>query len=142
MSKKQSGLTNRSGVTILEILIVLAIIALIAGVAGPRLLSYLDRAKSETAALQIQQIENALQLFYIDTGRYPSAAEGLGVLLQGPAGNASWAGPYLESDAAILDPWGREYVMQSGDGSGLPTLLSYGRDGVSGGSGADADIGG
>ena len=71
----------QKGVTILEILIVLTIMALVAALAGPRLIGYLGRAKSETANLQIQQVQNALQLFYIDLGRYPTDAEGLRVCL-------------------------------------------------------------
>ncbi|MBO6603900.1 type II secretion system major pseudopilin GspG [Boseongicola sp. H5] len=141
ISKYRTEWTARSGVTILEVLVVLAIVALLAGVAGPRLLGYLDRARSETAELQIAQIKNALQLFYIDLGRYPTAAEGLGVLMEPPVGEPVWSGPYLESVEALTDPWGRDYVFtESSDGS-VPQVSSFGRDGTRGGTGQDADIG-
>lgn len=133
--------TSRSGVTILEVLIVLAIIAMIAAVVGPRLIGYLGRAKSDTAELQIGQIRNALQLFYIDMGRYPTGAEGLGVLIQAPAGETAWEGPYLESAGALTDPWGREYLYEEPQGAAVPPVHSLGRDGARGGSGEDADIG-
>jgi general secretion pathway protein G len=131
---------RRSGVTILEVLIVLAVIGLIAAVAGPRLVGYLGRAKSETAALQIDQLESAVQLFYIDLGRYPTEAEGLTVLTAAPPGTEDWDGPYIEDAAALTDPWGRAYLYApAAEGFAIGSL---GRDGREGGSGEDADLGG
>lgn len=129
-----------AGVTILEVLIVLTIIALVSAVAGPRLISYLGRAKSETAQLQIDQLGNALQLFYIDVGRYPTDAEGLNALVFAPAGDASWAGPYLDGEGALTDPWDRAYLYEEPSGDGRPAVISLGRDGARGGSGEDADL--
>lgn len=140
ISRKSPKMSKKSGMTILEVLVVLTVIALIAAVAGPRLVGYLGRAKTETASLQIKQISNALQLFYIDMGRYPSDAEGLAVLIKRPAGEAAWMGPYLENDEALSDPWGRDYLYAeptSGDQFGIQSL---GRDGAPGGAGEDADI--
>lgn len=131
----------RSGITILEVLVVLSIIALIAAVAGPRLIGYLDRAKTETAELQATQLRQAVQLFYIDVGRYPSDSEGLGVLLIAPAGEASWSGPYLETPNSIMDPWGRDYIYEAPDGGSDFTIMSFGQDGVRGGTGESADVG-
>jgi general secretion pathway protein G len=133
--------TARSGITILEILVVLAIIALIAAVVGPRLVGYLGRAKTETATLQIGQIKNALQLFYIDVGRYPSTDEGLGVLIVAPAASAGWKGPYLESAEGLKDPWGRDYLYTEPEAVGPLSVRSLGQDGVKGGEGEDADLG-
>lgn len=132
--------TRRSGVTILEVLVVLSVIALISAVVGPRLIGYLGRAKSETAGLQINQIEQAVQLFYIDVGRYPSSSEGLSVLISAPAGEGSWSGPYLDDPAAIVDPWDRDYVYDAPDDGGDFTISSLGRDGSTGGTGEDSDV--
>ncbi len=141
MSKREVRWTAKSGITILEVLVVLAIIAMIAAVVGPRVVGYLGRAKTDTAALQINQINNALQLFYIDMGRFPAESEGLAALMLAPAGSADWAGPYLSSDEALSDPWGRDYLYEeAGDGAD-PKVFSLGRDGARGGSGEDADIG-
>lgn len=139
-SRTTSAWTRQSGVTILEVLIVLSIIAMIAAVVGPRLISYLGRAKSETAELQIQQTGNALQLFYIDTGRYPTSAEGLRVLIAAPPGDASWAGPYLDSEDGLTDPWGRQYIYTEPGENGAPGVSSLGRDGARGGTGEDRDL--
>lgn len=126
--------------TILEVLVVLSVIALISTVVGPRLIGYLGRAKSETVGLQINQIEQAVQLFYIDVGRYPSSSEGLGVLITAPAGEGSWSGPYLEDSAAIIDPWERDYIYEAPDDGGAFSISSLGRDGSLGGTGEDVDV--
>jgi len=61
-----------AGLTLLEVMIVLAVIALIAGLAAPRLLANFGRAQSRTAEIQLTNIKGAVQMFYIDTGRYPT----------------------------------------------------------------------
>ncbi len=141
MNVKNMKWTPKSGVTILEILIVLSIIALIAGVVGPRLIGYLGRAKTETASLQISQLRQTVQLFYIDVGRYPTDSEGLAVLLSAPAGEASWAGPYLENTDGIIDPWGRDYIYSEPETAADFSIQSLGRDGEEGGTGEDQDLG-
>ena len=131
---------RQSGITILEILVVLAIIALLASVVAPRVIGQLGKAKSETAELQIGNLMTAAQLFYIDTGRYPSESEGLSALMSAPTGAEGWNGPYLDSDTALRDPWGRDYIYETGqDGSGI-LIQTLGRDGSSGGNGEDADL--
>ena len=133
--------SRRAGVTILEVLVVLSIIALIAAVTGPRLIGYLGRAKSETAALQITQLRQAVQLFYIDVGRFPSDAEGLSVLVVPPPGEAGWAGPYLENPESVIDPWARDYLYAEPQSGSDFSITSLGRDGARGGTGEDADLG-
>ena len=131
---------GKTGVTIMEVLVVLSIIALIAAVAGPRLIGYLGRAKTETASLEIDQLHQAVQLFYIDVGRYPSDAEGLSVLTAAPAGEAVWAGPYIVGQDATLDPWGRDYLYASPKDASDFQITTLGRDGATGGTGEDSDI--
>jgi len=127
------------GVTILEVLIVLAIIALLASVVAPRVLGYLGRAQTTTAQTQINNLSAAVGYFSIDVGRLPTEAEGLSVLFTAPPSAESWAGPYLGSEGAIVDPWGRDYIYIATD-DGNFTIMSFGRDGREGGTGQDADI--
>ena len=44
---------------------------------GPRVLNYLSESKVKAAKIQMQSFASALDLFNLDTGRYPSSAEGL-----------------------------------------------------------------
>ncbi|RLJ60749.1 general secretion pathway protein G [Litoreibacter meonggei] len=141
MKKSQMRWTKRTGATILEVLVVLTIIAMIAAVVGPRVIGYLGRAKSETASLQINNLSDAVQLFYVDNGRYPGDGEGLIVLFDKPAGDAGWNGPYLETREALSDPWGRDYVYIAPSSESSFSIQSFGRDGTQGGTGEDADLG-
>lgn len=121
-------------------MVVLAIIALIAGLAVPRLMSSFGRAKSQAAEIQLTNLKGALQLYYIDVGRYPSEAEGLDALLAAPTGAEGWHGPYVDDDAGLNDPWKRRYIYHFPGAKGPFDLLTYGRDGRAGGSNEDSDI--
>lgn len=131
---------RRAGYTMLEMMVVLAIIALIAGLAAPRLMESFGRAKSKTTEIQMGSLKSAVQLFYLDVGRYPSEAEGLDALLKAPDGAKNWRGPYLDDPTALNDPWERRYIFRA-PGSTKPfEIWSYGRDGKVGGSTEDSDI--
>lgn len=141
MTHRQLAKRNRkAGMTLLEVMIVLTIIALIAGLAAPRLMESFGRAKSRTAAIQMENLKGAVQLFYLDVGRYPTEAEGLDALLEAPAGSENWQGPYLEGPAGVLDPWENRYLYRS-PGEVKPfEITTYGRDGKAGGTREDSDI--
>ena len=73
-----------AGFTLVEMLVVITIIGLVMGLVGPRVLSYLGEAKVKAAKLQIESFGSALDLFYLDVGRYPSVSEGLTALAERP----------------------------------------------------------
>ncbi|WP_407933473.1 type II secretion system major pseudopilin GspG [Fontisubflavum oceani] len=129
-----------TGATILEVLIVLGIITLIASVAAPRVIGYLGRAQTETARLQIQNLTTAVQLFYIDMGRYPTEAEGLAILIQPPPNTDAWNGPYINAAEGLSDPWGRDYLFETAENVNGFSIRSLGRDGHEGGDGEDTDL--
>jgi general secretion pathway protein G len=127
------------GYSLIELLVVLTIIGLIVGLAGPRLLTYLETSKVKSARMQIGNFSQSLDLFFVDTGRFPTSAEGLAALVQKPSA-AGWAGPYLKTDKVPADPWGHSYNYRSPGEHGRYDLYSYGADGREGGAGNDADI--
>jgi general secretion pathway protein G len=128
------------GFTLVEILVVITIIGLIMGLVGPRVLNYLTESKAKAAKIQIESFASALDLFFLDTGRYPTSSEGLGALVQRPGAVASWNGPYVKGGAIPNDPWGHPYVYRSPGQHGTYDLISYGADGQEGGTGTAADI--
>jgi general secretion pathway protein G len=141
--RRQSARSRRvgeGGFTLVEILVVITIIGLIMALVGPRVLNYLAESKVKTARIQIQSFGSALDLFYLDAGRYPSSAEGLAVLVQPSGGIAAWNGPYLKGGNVPNDPWGKPYVYRSPGEHGVYDLVSYGADGQEGGAGTAADI--
>jgi len=131
---------GESGFTLVEILVVITIIGLIMGLVGPRVLNYLTESKAKAAKIQIESFASALDLFFLDTGRYPTSSEGLVALVQRPGAIASWNGPYVKGGTVPNDPWGNPYVYRSPGQHGVYDLISYGSDGQEGGTGAAADI--
>lgn len=129
-----------SGFTLVELLVVLAILGLLVGLVGPQVLRHFSGAKSDTARLQIADLGSALDLFYLDNGRYPTTNEGLGALVQPPAGLDKWNGPYLKKQPVPHDPWGRDYQYSAPGQHGPYDLYSYGADGTPGGEKENADI--
>jgi general secretion pathway protein G len=121
-------------------LVVLTIIGLIVGLVGPRVLNYLSDSRSKAARLQIESFGSALDLFYIDTGRYPTTAESLDALVQRPSGIDIWNGPYLKGGRLPLDPWGNPYHYRAPVEKAPYEIVSYGADGREGGTEAAADI--
>jgi general secretion pathway protein G len=131
---------DQRGFTLVEMLVVITIIGLIMGLIGPRVLNYLSESKVKTARIQIQSFGSALDLFYLDAGRYPSTAEGLAVLVRPAGGVAGWAGPYLKGGNVPNDPWNNPYVYRSPGLHGPYDIVSYGSDGQEGGTDLAADI--
>jgi general secretion pathway protein G len=132
--------SGEAGFTLVEMLVVITIIGLIMGLIGPRVLNYLSESKVKAARIQLQSFSSALDLFYLDAGRFPSTAEGLTALVQRAPGVAAWNGPYLKGGSVPNDPWNHPYVYRSPGERGPYDIVSYGSDGQEGGSGQAADI--
>lgn len=128
------------GFTLIEMLVVLVIIGLIMGLVGPRVLNYLTDARIKATRLQIEALTSSLDLYFLDTGRYPAASEGLNALMRRPGNVGQWNGPYLKGDTVPLDPWGNPYVYRSPGERAPYEIISLGSDGRDGGTGNAADI--
>ena len=131
--------SNSRGFTLVEVLVVITIIALIMSLVGPRVLNYLADSKVKAARIQIESLASAVELYYLDTGQYPSTAQGLGSLTR-RTDVVGWSGPYLKGNEVPNDPWGKPYVYRMPGQRGTYEILSYGADGQEGGAGAAADV--
>jgi general secretion pathway protein G len=138
--RRRSRVHGQRGFTLVEMLVVITIIGLIMSLVGPRVLNYLGESKVKAAKIQIQSFSSALDLFYLDSGRYPSTSEGLAALVKPAAGLATWNGPYVKGGVLPNDPWGRAYIYRSPGERSPYEIVSYGADGQEGGTGAAADI--
>jgi general secretion pathway protein G len=129
-----------AGFTLVEILVVITIIGLIMAIVGPRVLNYLGESKVKAAKIQIESFSSALDLYYLDMGRYPGSSDGLAALVQRPGSAQEWNGPYLKGGVVPNDPWGHSYVYKSPVEHAPYEIVSFGSDGQEGGTGTAADI--
>ena len=135
-----SGTGQEDGFTLIEILVVITIIGLIMALVGPRVLTYLSESKMKAATIQVQSFASSLDLFYLDLGHYPSTSEGLVALVQRPAGETGWNGPYLAKGFVPNDPWGHPYIYRSPSEHGPYEIVSLGSSGKEGGTGTAVAI--
>jgi general secretion pathway protein G len=96
-----------------------------------------DRTKTE---MRIAKVNQALQVFYFDTGRYPKTDMGLNSLMFQPDALKGWKGPYIRNKDDLLDTWNRPLIYNSPVKNGLYKIISLGKDGLPGGEGENADI--
>ncbi|MFQ6048335.1 MAG: type II secretion system major pseudopilin GspG [Phycisphaerae bacterium] len=134
------------GFTLIEVLLVLVILGLLAAMVVPNLMKVGDRAKIDLARATVGPsgpIAQALDLFKLHVGRYPTTDEGLKALVERPDGieedSDIWRGPYIMNPDQLKDPWRNEYQYKSPGDVNTETydLWSNGPDGE---EGTDDDI--
>lgn len=134
-ARRRRRLRAQAGFTLVEVLVVISIIGLIMGLVGPRVLNYLSQSKEKAAKIQIESFSSALDLYFLDVGRYPSTGQGLKALMERPAGVSAWNGPYLKGADVPKDPWGAAYVYKAPGDKKPYEIMSYGPDGQNGAKG-------
>lgn len=129
-------------------LFIIGAVAFLTVVACSVVLHLLNRNRRETeramarehmAEREIGLMADALERFRTDVGRYPTNQEGIrsltykpaGFKLEGGAQPRYWLGPYLEGIYEV-DPWGNDYVYQTGDGGRSFELFSSGPEDATG----------
>lgn len=135
---------DRSGFTLIEILVVLAIIATLAALVGPSVFRNVGDSRAQAARSQLELFALALEQYRLDNHVYPGTEQGLTALRTMPVAGEpppNWRGPYLRR-VVPDDPWRRAYIYVA-PGRENPEsydLYSLGRDGRPGGEGEDADV--
>ena len=118
----------------------MVIIGLLASYVAPRFFDQIGKSEIKATRAQLDTFDKALAAYRLDTGHYPSTEQTLKVLVERPATEPKWAGPYL-AKALPADPWGTAYVYRAPGESGHDyDLMSFGKDGQRGGTGENADI--
>ncbi len=140
MKKFKRKFVARKGFTLIEIMVVVVILGLLAALVVPRIGPQVAEAQRTTAQTQIRSLEDALEMYRMHNGFYPSTQQGLDALVTAPTTSPVpkrfAEGGYLKK--VPEDPWGNPYVYYNRDGR--IQIISYGPDGEEGGEGVNADI--
>jgi general secretion pathway protein G len=139
-SRPAGGRVAASGFTLIELLVVLVILGLLAAFVAPQVLKYLSKAKTDVAKAQVVNIASILDLYKLEVGRYPDQQEGLEALVQQPANEPRWNGPYVKKADALMDPWGQMYQYRVPGEHGDYDLFTLGADQAVGGEGENQDV--
>jgi len=133
---------NQCGFTLIEIMVVVVILGILAAIVVPRLLDEPEKARRTSAATQIRSFEEALGIFKLENGFYPSTEQGLKALVTKPTvgrvPSRYKANGYIKR--IPVDPWGQPYLYLYPGVHGEFDLFSYGPDGETGGEGDNADV--
>ncbi|SDV48488.1 type II secretion system major pseudopilin GspG [Chitinasiproducens palmae] len=134
---------RQRGFTLIEVMVVIAIIGILGALIVPKIMDRPNQARITAAKTDIASLKQALSLYRLDNGRYPSTEQGLRALVEKPSTDPvpnNWkAGGYIER--LPNDPWGNPYQYLNPGVHGEVDIFSYGADGKPGGEGNDADIG-
>lgn len=133
---------RRKAFTLVELLVVIVILSMLAAFAAPKFFHYIGKSKMDLARPRLALVEDALERFAIDCGRYPDDSEGLEVLLVMPDDlEGKWSGPYLKR-SLLVDPWENPivYIAEGEFNPGSYDLISLGADGEEDGEGPNEDV--
>jgi prepilin-type N-terminal cleavage/methylation domain-containing protein len=121
---------KRKGFTLIELLVVIAIIGLLATLAVVALNSARTKSRDAKRVADIKQVQTALELAFVETNEYPTAATGtvLGSVgynvLCDNTGNAVWQADTTGCTTVFMSlvpsnplPGGADYVYTSDNGT-------------------------
>jgi general secretion pathway protein G len=132
------------GFTLIEVMVVVVIMAILAAIVVPRIMTRPDQAKKVKARTDIGAITNALDLYNLDNGQYPTQDQGIKALVSkptmAPVPSNYAQGGYLKN--LPIDPWGHPYHYANPSKHGATVdVFTYGANNKSGGTGINAEIG-
>lgn len=129
-----------AGFTLIEVMVVVVILGVLAALIAPNIIGRPDEARVTAAKIDIKAIENALKMYKLDNGTYPSTDQGLEALVSEPSGypEASNWNPSAYLPKIPTDPWNEPYMYFSDERT--IEVYSFGADRKESGDGVGADI--
>jgi general secretion pathway protein G len=132
---------KQQGFSLIEIMVVVVILGILASIVVPKIISRPDEARVVKAKQDVLAIQNALDLYKLDNGFYPSTDQGLMALVEKPTSNPIPRDWKLYLKSLPKDPWGREYLYLNPGQHGDVDIFTLGAAGQPGGTGINAEIG-
>lgn len=129
------------GFTLIEILVVITILGILGALVIPKIMDRPNDARVAATKQQIADTVQALNLYKLDAGSYPTSSQGLEALVQKPSSGKvppNWR-PYM--DKLPKDAWGNALQYRAPGLHAEIDVFSLGADGSEGGDGYNADIG-
>ena len=119
-----------NGFTLLEMMVVIIILGLLASLTIPSIMANKTRADYQKALSDIAAIENALDMYKLDNGHYPTDAQGVDSLIIKPV---ELPIPRIYPKNGYIrrlpkDPWGNAYQMNNPGKYKEIDILSSGPD--------------
>jgi len=130
---------QRSGLTLIEVLLVLVILVILGSLVGLTVNRAQKQALRDAARAQIQAFDTPLELYHQNIRSYPTSSQGLQAMVVAPGDLKNperWNGSYLKGNTVPLDPWDNEYQYELMDTENY-RITSAGPDGQ---MGTDDDI--
>ena len=104
MKNRETEQHASGGFTLIEVLLVVAILGILAAVVVANFSGHGEKARIRATRASIKNISTAIEVYDVDTGRYPA---GLDNLLKS-SGEPAWSGPYLRGGVP-QDAWGTPF---------------------------------
>ncbi|MCW8109048.1 type II secretion system major pseudopilin GspG [Alteromonas ponticola] len=131
---------QNSGFSLIEVMVVLLIIGIMAAMVAPQILGNQEEAQLKKAAVDIQQLESALEMYKLRNNVFPTTEQGLDALVTAPTIDPIPRNYPADGFIRRLpdDPWGNPYTLISPGELGRIDIFSNGPDQE---AGTDDDIG-
>jgi len=131
---------RQQGFTLLEVMVVIVILGIIASMVVPNLMGSQEQAARQKVVVDIRVLEEALDMYRLRNGFYPTTEQGLEALV---TASSSQPVPRVFPEGGFIrrlpkDPWGEEYILVSPGQLGRIDVFSKGPDRV---AGTNDDIG-
>ncbi len=94
-----------AGFTLIEVLLVVAILGILAGVVVVNFSGHGEKARIRATRASIAAISTAVDMYEVDTGRFPPSLQSLITA----SGEQNWNGPYIKGGGLPVDSWGTAF---------------------------------
>lgn len=126
--------SRQSGFSLLELMVVIVILGILATIVIPNVFGNREQAERQKVVSDLTALENAMEMYRLDNGVYPTTEQGLDALVNEaqsePRPRNFREGGYVRR--LPNDPWDNSYQLVSPGQNGRYDIFSMGFDGQPG----------